>query len=111
MAHKGDIHADSVVTATFTANAGNAGSTSDAITFARIGGNAESDFVMVAPAGSDEVSMTLDLQGCRRGIFTVWIDMANETDSGQLVVSSNGLTLPGSDSIIFGDITWVYSVY
>ena len=102
--YKGVVNVGSEIRASFSSDYSNKGTASLLIGHGRLGSDSEAKSTTVAPGGTGTVSLTVTAQGN----FHVFVDVAEESDSGKLEVSE-GAKIVDSESIK-GDTKWLYSV-
>lgn len=104
---KGTVFTGSVVTARFTADEENSGSSQVFMTHGQSGDEPLVDSETVVPGATSRV---LELQAQSLGFIRILVDMNAASDRGRLTVAVDGQVRPNSDEDIQGTDTWVFSV-
>jgi len=103
---KGAVTDGTAMTVQFLSDHSNSGSAHVLVTHGKSGGGSNIETDTVAPGGSSTIKMPLN----GRGMFSVMIDMALDSDKGWLIVTADTKPLPTSNGSILGDTRWTYSV-
>jgi hypothetical protein len=104
MSFKGIISTGDKVEATFSSNCANSGSASLLIGVGLLAGGADASYAVIAAGGGG----TVNFNARSPGILKVFVDVAEEGDSGILEVAVSGAQR--DRETVSGDTIWTYSV-
>jgi hypothetical protein len=101
--YRGDIPPNSTVNVKLSTDSANSGSAIMMVGTGAFGGQATGTSVVVAPGGSG----SRQVKSPAAGILKVFVDFADDDDSGRLDLSAPGGFTDGDE--IAGDTVWTYS--